>query len=394
MNKFLKYLTLIIISVSCKVNEPVVNRPPGDFKVNVTLKKDGKSVSLNWENSLDPDGDEVTYTVIFGDTLIKNITETSFEIKDLDYELKKEGQVIAFDSKKLKTSVSFLIETGQNKAPNNFSVISNLERDGKTISLKWGGAIDPNGDEVRYDVLLGKDTLIKGLSDTVFVIKTLDYDYTGAGYVIASDIKGLKTSVGFNVKTSEDLFSIKDREFESFLVDHNFDSDHLVDGKMLKKDAEKIKRMEFFGRPYLIDDISTFRHFKNLEVLYFNSNNLKNIKFENLPKLNYLFINESYSLETIDLTSCNSLRKIYLISTSTKNLFLPLDGKIEYLELEANKMEVLDLCKLNSISFFLIKDNQYSNEKYLKYIYVKDLKEAINNLNWKKESEAEYKICN
>jgi hypothetical protein len=97
MMKFLTLVFLFFLVLACKDKEPIPNRPPGDFKVNVTLEKDGKTVTLNWEKVVDPDGDSVTYAVILGDTLIKNITETTYKISSLDYDLRKEGEVIAID---------------------------------------------------------------------------------------------------------------------------------------------------------------------------------------------------------------------------------------------------------------------------------------------------------
>jgi hypothetical protein len=393
-NILLLTLTSIFFFVACKEKEPIPNRPPGEFTVKSTLGTDGKTVTLNWTKAIDPDGDSVTYAVVLGDTLIKNITETTYKISSLDYDFRKEGEVIAMDIKGLKTTAGFTAETSQNKAPSDFTVIPNLEKDGRTVTLKWTKAIDPNGDIVKYNVVLGKDTLVKGLSDTVFVIKSLEYEYSGTGLVTALDPKGLKASSSFLLKTSSEFFSINDIQFEAFLVDYKYDTDKQVDGKMLKKDAEMLTTMYFPGWQYNVQDISIFQRFQNLEELSLTAGTLKNISFDNLPKLKFLYINESFSLDLVDLSKSVSLKKIFLIATSTKKLVLPLNGNIEYLDLEDNKMEVIDLCKLNNITKFYIKDAKYSNEKSLKYIYVKNVDDAKKNVNWIKESAAEYKICN
>jgi hypothetical protein len=90
-----------------------------------------------------------------------------------------------------------------NSAPNIFSVVSRIGDDGTSITLSWNKAIDPDGDEVLYTVIL-EDTLAKDIRDTSFVIKNLGYDFNKEAYVIAKDAKGSSTKVSFIAKTKVD----------------------------------------------------------------------------------------------------------------------------------------------------------------------------------------------
>lgn len=83
--KYLRFLaTLFILSVcfSYKIKEVVKpNSPPNAFTVTATLADNGKDIILNkWTKSKDPDGDAVTYAVVYKDTLAKNLSDTTTDV--------------------------------------------------------------------------------------------------------------------------------------------------------------------------------------------------------------------------------------------------------------------------------------------------------------------------
>lgn len=112
MKQVLYFLSLGVFLHSCKSKETVTpNRPPSTFTVTQTLKSDGKTIVLNWTKAKDPDGDTVTYAVFLKDTLVKNISDTTYTIASLDFNYSQAGKVIAKDVKGLASEASFTATT-------------------------------------------------------------------------------------------------------------------------------------------------------------------------------------------------------------------------------------------------------------------------------------------
>ncbi len=102
----------ITLFYACKSKEVLTpNRPPNTFTVTPTLKSDGKTIVLNWNKAEDPEGDAITYAVVLKDTLVKNISDTTYTIANLDFNYNQTGKVIAKDAKGLTNEASFTATT-------------------------------------------------------------------------------------------------------------------------------------------------------------------------------------------------------------------------------------------------------------------------------------------
>jgi len=119
-NLTLKHLILALILsffsvlLACKSKEDMVtppNQPPGNFIVTATLATNGQDVVLKWTKSKDPEGDVVTYSVVYTDTLARNLSDTNFVIKNALFGVVVKGNVVAKDSKGAKTLSAFSIQT-------------------------------------------------------------------------------------------------------------------------------------------------------------------------------------------------------------------------------------------------------------------------------------------
>lgn len=123
-------LLLIIQFTGCKDDDESGNRPPGNFEVMVEVE--GTVAILNWTDSIDPDGDIVSYSISVNDKLIiDGLTQNSFTLEELDYALSYTGKVTASDGKGNLTEESYFVKT-------------------EDISIKWQVSFgDTGGDLVR-----------------------------------------------------------------------------------------------------------------------------------------------------------------------------------------------------------------------------------------------------
>jgi hypothetical protein len=107
--------TFISLILGCKPKEdpaPVPNLPPAAFNVTPSLSTNGQDVILRWNKSKDPEGDLVTYAVVYKDTLVKNLSDTTYTIKNLPFETEIKGTVVAKDTEGNKTVSLFTTQTG------------------------------------------------------------------------------------------------------------------------------------------------------------------------------------------------------------------------------------------------------------------------------------------
>ena len=113
-NLMLKYLVFAffigsgVLFFGCNPKEEAKpNQPPESFIVSTTLSPSGQDVILKWTKSKDPEGDLVSYSVVYEDTLAKNLTDTTFIIKSLPFNTNIKGYVVAKDIKGNRTISSF-----------------------------------------------------------------------------------------------------------------------------------------------------------------------------------------------------------------------------------------------------------------------------------------------
>jgi Bacterial Ig domain len=139
-------------------NEPKDPDPAnGSINISITTK-------LRWTGG-DPDGNNVTYTVFFGNAtppakVIENISNTSYTPGTLSYNTKYFWQILAWDNQSASTLGAiweFTTEMLPNSPPNTPNTPS--PGNGSTgvsqnPTLTWKGG-DPDNDTVLYDVYLG-----------------------------------------------------------------------------------------------------------------------------------------------------------------------------------------------------------------------------------------------
>ncbi|RKX53936.1 MAG: hypothetical protein DRP30_03435 [Thermotoga sp.] len=176
---------------------------PYDGKTNVSIY-----TTLEWECE-DPDGDELEYDIYIGKSvwdmkLVKRgHTTTRYDPGVLEYDTTYYWKIVAKDGRGGKTEGpiwSFRTEKKSNRAPEEPKALNPYDG-AKDVSvytvLSWI-CDDPDGDELEYDIYIGKSRwdmkLVKrGRTTTTYDPGELEYDTTYYWKVVAKDGRGGKT---------------------------------------------------------------------------------------------------------------------------------------------------------------------------------------------------------
>jgi len=175
------------------------NSSPADGATNVYI-----NVIISWTGG-DPDGDDVTYDVYFGNSssppkVKSNQSSTSYDPPGvLNFDTTYYWKIVAWDEFNYSTSGPlWSFTTEKNLAPNTPS--NPNPDDGATAvdinkKLSWTGG-DPNpGDKVTYDVYFGNSSppplVIENLIAATYTPGTMDYNTTYYWQIVAQDSQGL-----------------------------------------------------------------------------------------------------------------------------------------------------------------------------------------------------------
>lgn len=162
-------ITIVSLFAACNKpgkEEPQPNLPPSSFEI--TLKSvQQKTASFSWTEATDPEGKEVTYSIIVGKDTIKKYTARTAELNNLTENTKYDVVVVASDPLGASTKATLTFSTSAYTTPSSFDItVSKLGS--SSASINWTASGSPDNTAIKYDVYLN-DTLIKqNLTDTSF----------------------------------------------------------------------------------------------------------------------------------------------------------------------------------------------------------------------------------
>ncbi len=267
-------LVLILIGlffVRCNKQEEDLNMPPSSIIINeIILSKSPNVATISWQESIDPEQDEVNYQIEFYIYNMEssdyekigsyNSSETTYSFNNLDVLKKYRVEIFASDDIGNKSeTISFEIEYPRNSIPP--SKVDNIEyfhdKANNSITISWESAIDTGGDEISYEL----DIYIYPEDNTnnpeVFIVKELvtsELEYTfntneSRDYylnITALDVYGNRST-----QTRKLLFIIPTGIWEG---DLNFVSQEDVD-RFIGHDIQIINGNIIIREPHV-----TFRH--------------------------------------------------------------------------------------------------------------------------------------
>ncbi|AUC16956.1 hypothetical protein BTO06_18175 [Tenacibaculum sp. SZ-18] len=227
-------ITALMFGCSSEISNDITttNQNPGNFTINVT-NITSSSALLTWSDSIDPDGDIVSYSIYFnGNEISSGLKTTEFLIEKLAHETSYTGRVIANDERNGITERNF-----------SFTTITNTSDD---VQISWQKSLGGSNTDVAYAVIQTNDLgyLVAGSTDSVdgdissnmggtdcWIVK-LDYSgkliweksFGGSDQDVIHDIKETKdggiivgafsSSVGGDVSTNNGM-----RDFLVFKLD-------------------------------------------------------------------------------------------------------------------------------------------------------------------------------
>ena len=390
--------------LSCKSKEdpaPVPNLPPLAFNVTSSLSTNGQDVILRWNKSKDPEGDAVTYAVVYKDTLVKNLSDTTYTIKNLPFETEIKGTVVAKDTKGNKTVSSFTMQTGM-----DYVAIPDVNFEKILIKLK----IDNNQDgQVLRKNVVGITYL--ELSNNNGINADKIKNLTGIeAFTNLEDLNGfnnLLTSVDISKNNNLKTLYLNGNQLTSLDISKN--SGLLLlgcnDNNLTNLDVSKnlmLASISCYSNKLTSLDIS-----KNLTLLkiYCNNNQLTSLDISKNTSLKVLSCFDN-KLTNITIDKNLALIELYCNGNPLNILDISKNIALSVLYCNNNQLSTFDVSKNVALFFLNCADNKLTNLDIRKNILMTGFDSrnnqiqtiCVNNLNqvtkdWQKDPTATYKVC-
>ena len=341
MLRYFYFLTSILF-LACKSKQIIKpNQAPSAVIVTSTLAPNGKDLILNWTKSEDPDGDAVTYSVIYKDTLAKGLKETTFIIKDLPFGTSLSGAIVVTDTKGLTSSTSFSSETAS-----AFVKIPDPEFEQELINQK----IDDIKDGQISIANAEKVTELKinySLGQTFSKITNLD------GIEAFVNLEGLYLE---RLKLTKDL-NIQDNDKLKILVCHilnfisldisknlNLTSLWVTNNQRINLDVTKnVKLTSLWITNIELSNLDVSKNI-NLTSLRIVANKLSNIDVSKNLKLTELHFVEN-NLTKLDVSKNVNLINLVCSGTQISDLDVSKNVNLTILNCGGNQLKTLDVSK-------------------------------------------------
>lgn len=286
-------------------------------------------------------------------------------------------------------------EVTPNQLPKNFEVFATILGNGNSLSLKWNKSKDPDGDEVTYSVVY-KDTLIRNLKDTNYVITNLPFATDIKGSIVAKDGKGGTTVSPFNATILSEYVNIPDLNFEKALISRKIDD--ILDGKVLRSKVVSVRELiiDYIGTSgNKIQDLSGIESFVNLESLYCRSHNLIKLDMSNNTKL-FQLVCDSNRIATLNVSKNIRLGIFFCESNLLDRLDITNNPELETFGCNSNELTNLDVSKNLKLISFSCSKNKLTNLDVSKNSVLELLScysNALTSLDLSKNLELQALLC-
>ena len=160
---------------------------------------------------------------------------------------------------------------------------------------------------------------------------------------------------------SDQYISIPGQRFEHELLDLGIDSEKVLDGRILRSDALKVKSLTLDGkdnpgRLRIYQDIRGIEYFINLETFIAYNTRQESLNVNSLTKLKHLELIEGH-FTSVSFDQCTELEYLKFNNDQNRIENVDVSGnlKLKYISLETMtlKNEMLDLTMLDKLEYLL-----------------------------------------
>ncbi len=198
-------LLLLFVNCSSDDDQKSNNLPPSNFEVSVE-DSSYTTAKITWSPSFDPEEGDVSYNIYLDGALaIENIEELFFAFEILEPQTQYEGSVIAVDDAQNERKVDFTLLTSGNSGPGSFELLEG-ESTNVDFTMQWSEAIDPENENVLYDIFLDDSLIVEAYPSTFYIIEGLLPRNNYTCKIIASDEQGNTSELEFSFDTQDGIY--------------------------------------------------------------------------------------------------------------------------------------------------------------------------------------------
>lgn len=239
-----------------------------------------------------------------------------------------------------------------------FDIITTVLDNGNSVRLDWPLVNDSRLGTVRYDVYLGSSQLAANITANTFTINNLAFNTSYTGTLVGKVSTGESQSMDFTFTTGKEYILIPDPGFEQALISGGQDTEGILNGKMIKTDAEAASKISASG--FNITNSSGLQYFINLIEADFSNNNLQTIDFGQNKAIQKINLGNN-EFTNLNFSPNISLRELYVFNNLLNQLNITQCINLQILVADNNKLAALDINSLNKLKAIGLSFNNLSN---------------------------------
>ncbi|GAB4035226.1 leucine-rich repeat domain-containing protein [Spirosoma gilvum] len=352
------YLLSALIGVGLfgcsKTDDPILSPTAQILQVTARPADNSPDIVISWTPAQAMGGSRLTYTVLYGDRRVENLTDTIYTLRNVGYNTTVIGTVIAHNGKQASGQASF---RATSKA-NPYVLIPDINFEKALISLQIDDVQDGQ-------LLIANAQAVQSLN-------------------IAS--KGIRSLQGIEAFSSLHLLYCSANELTSLDLSNN----------------KGLDTLSCFQNP--LTSLNIRQNAALLNLVCYNTR-LKELDVSHNRALLQLDCS-SNQLTSLDVSKNKSLINLMCFTNQLSRLDLSGTTQLTYLDCQNNQLQSLDFRKVDAISYIRCAHNHLTSldlkaNRELAYLYCHD--NAIETIcladlsqvtsNWTKDASATYQVC-